>query len=174
MESLPAAQQALGALPSTLDALVQQAEQVAAQLEQQHGLEPLAGLPALLGLPDASATSTSTSPREEGSTVAEGCRWMPRKPSLAQSVGLPALSNAALAGAAGDGYAASVVADFRAKLWGSPQPAAGTQPAEGAAQLAQQQAPATLDVEEAVQRLVAEASSEANLARMYEGWMAWV
>ena len=183
MKALPLAQQALGALPSALDALAQQAQQAAAQLAQRHGLTgPLRRLPALLGLPPlsgaASAAAEHTGP--PSGACRGGSKWEPQRPGLARTVGLPALPVSEEQGAEGrQAYAAGVVQSFRQKLLGvrlhgGAAPGARGQQLAAAAGRGVPPAAAGLGAEALAAALIEEASSEDNLARMYEGWMPFV
>lgn len=202
MDAAAPSLQLLGALPSVLTSLAQQAQQHAAQLAAQHQLAPLGGLPALLGLPDSSMQLHGGGLAASTAAAAAAARFVPcqrGRRSLAEAVGLPALPCGGAAGQAGASgtdmqgpgraHAAHVLAGFWAKLRGSHRRGAGTTAAgqgESSAHARQVGAAAAGGVEggdveggevgeaELVEGLIREATSEGNLARMYEGWSAWL
>ena len=173
LEQLAAAQQALGSLPASLQALAAGAARQAAALQAQHGFS-LAGLQAMAG---------ETVPGE-----GEKAQPAPGGGVLTGSL----LLRAPAAVGAGDEqaeqrleHAALVLQGFRGKVLrvsatagvddgGGPGVAGSQQSVADAAAAADAVEEEAEAVAAEVQRLIAAATSAANLARMFEGWMPWV
>lgn len=155
LDHLAAMQQALAALPGSLQALAQQAAGEAVALQARHGFS-LQGLQQLLGVQVGAPPTPPPAPSADGGALTGSL--------------LPS------AGPGGGGgweeqrrYVASVLQRFAAKLEGQAAPGSGRDEEGSAAAAA-----AGAGVEAQVERLIAAATSPERLARMYEGWMPWV
>ena len=165
LEQLAAAQQALGSLPASLQALAAGAARQAAALQAQHGFS-LAGLQAMAG---------ETVPGE-----GEKAQPAPGGGVLTGSL----LLRAPAAVGAGDEQSeqrlehAALVLHVSATAGvddgGGPGVAGSQQSVADAAAAADAVEEEAEAVAAEVQRLIAAATSAANLARMFEGWMPWV
>ena len=153
-------QASLQALPPRLEGLAARAAQQAEQLQTQHGFS-LHGLEQLLAAAEVSAAAAPAA----ALPPAGGTGGAP----AAALTGSLLLTVGAAGGAARQQqrreYADSVMRRFSAKLAGREVDAgSGSADAVGA----------DADVAAQVAELVAAATSRANLARMYEGWMPWL
>lgn len=146
LEDADRLQQWLTGLPASLEGLAAQAAEHAQSLQRAHGFS-LHGLAPLLG----------------GAAGELPAAAQPLPPCGALGGSLLLTSGVHGGGeqqqAERQGYAAAVLQRFEAKLAGEPPGGSGE---------------AAATVEDAVERLIAAATSPAKLARMYEGWMPWV
>lgn len=164
LEQAERLQQCLAALPASLQGLASQAGDQASALQSRHGFS-LHGLQQLVerqtgtapgGQPAASGAAAVPSGRSSGSGRAlSGSLLLTERPPQQE---------------AGERqrYAASVLRRFQAKLRGQSAAAADE------AGAVQAEAGAESEVAEEVEQLIAAATSDDNLARMWEGWMAWM
>lgn len=154
-------QQWLADLPASLQGLASQAGNQAAALQSRHGFS-LHGLEQLLERqggtpPGGKPASSDSSGRASGGRALSGSLLLTARPPQQEA-------------AERRRYAASVLRSFRAKLQGQGTgTAAGDAATRGAASSGE-----GAEVAEEVQRLIAAATGADNLARMWEGWMAWV
>ena len=160
LDAISQAQECLAALPASLQALGGQAAQQAAALQRQHGFT-LHGLERLLlGQAGSPAPSGAFAPAG-GALTGSLLLSVAAAPSISSS------SDAERQERQRQEYASSVLARFQDKLMGRLEAPTG---AEGTGRGVGSEA----SVAAQVQQLIAAAVSEANLARMYEGWMPWV
>ena len=160
LDKIGQAQQCLGALPASLQALACLAAKQAAALQRQHGFT-LHGLEQLL-----QGQAGGTAPAGAGQPAGGALTG-----SLLLSTAVPPCSSAAEQQGRQQQrqeYASSVLAHFKDKLMGRmAAPIIHTEDAGRGGGSGD-------SVAVQVQQLIAAAVSEANLARMYEGWMPWV
>lgn len=174
LEQAERLQQWLAALPASLQALASQAVEQAAALQNRHGFS-LRGLEQLLQSQAGKASSGKPTASHTAVT-----------PDIGGASGSRALSGSLLLTAhppqqeadERQQYATSVLRSFQAKLQGPGSAAAAA--AGTAAGSASQGSGAggngagDAGVAQEVEQLIAAATSPDNLARMWEGWMAWV